>query len=45
MPLPYEFIVKKRAEFLKVLRINPEEYENCLEIAHKLNVRYEVISF
>jgi len=43
MPLPYEFIVEKRAKFLKALRINPEESESCLEIAHKFNVRYEVI--
>jgi len=43
MPLPYEFIVGKRAKFLKALGINPEEYESCLEIAYKFNVREEVI--
>jgi len=43
MPLPYEFIVEKRAKFFKAIGINPEEYENCLEIAEKFNVRQEVI--
>jgi len=43
MPLPYEFIVEKRASFLKAVGINPEEYENCLEIAEEFNVRQEVI--
>lgn len=43
MPLPYEFIAEKRAKILKALGINPEEYENCLEIAYKFNVRNEVI--
>ncbi len=43
MPLPYEFIVEKRAEFFKTIGVNPEEYENCLEIAEKFNIRQEVI--
>ena len=43
MPIPYEFIVKKRARFLKALNINPEEYENCLGIAEEFNLRNEII--
>jgi len=43
MPLPYEFIVKKRAEVLRALNIDPEEYESCLEIADKFNVRNEIV--
>jgi transposase-like protein len=43
MPLSYEFIVKTRAKYLKALNINPEEYETCLEIADKFDLRKEIV--
>ncbi len=43
MPLTYEFLVKKRAKLFKAIGVNPDEYENCLELADKYNLSNSLV--